>query len=150
MYEQDYLMRMLLQFFKAIARSWELNRDHDDPLAAAETLENAIGNATDMDGATLLGLSPESIAQIMRVTDVDPNVTQFIARSMLLEAVYLNRAERHGLADLRTQQARAIAREYSFDLPDDPSDFESLTEGLEQIATGTSEPTDCQETGFPR
>ena len=134
MIEQDYLMRMLLQFFQAMARSWELSHDNDNPQAAAETLENAIGNATDMDGATLLSLSPESIAQIMRVTDVDPRVTQFVARSMLLESVYLSQAGQHRLAALRTQQARAIAAEYSFGLPDDPSDFDSITEGLEAAA----------------
>ena len=134
MIEQDYLMRLLLQFFQAMARSWELNRDEDNPQAAAETLENAIGNATEMDGATLLSLSPDSIAQIMRVTGVDPDVTQFVARSMLLEAVYLTRAGQHQLATLRTQQAHAIATEYSIDLPDNPADFESITEGLEELA----------------
>ena len=131
MLEQDYLMNLLLQFFKAMARSWELNRDHEDPRAAADMLEAAIGNAIDMDGATLLSLSPESIAQIMRVTGVDPNVTQFIARSMLLESVYLEQAGQTNLALLRSEQARAIAADYCFDLPDDPSDFESITAGLE-------------------
>ena len=134
MIEQDYLMRMLLQFFKAMARSWELNRDQDDPQAAAETLENAIGNATEIDGATLLSLSPDSIAQIMRVTGVNPDATQFVARSMLLEAVYLTRTGQRQLAILRTQQAHAIAAEYSFELPENPADFESITEGLEELA----------------
>ena len=134
MLEQDYLMRMLLQFFQAMARSWEVNRDHEDPKAAADMLEAAIGNATDIDGATLLSLSPDSIAQIMQVTGVDPNVTEFIARSLLLESVYLTQAHLDELATLRTQQARAIASQFAFQLPDDPSDFESITEGLEEIA----------------
>ena len=134
MIEQDYLMRLLLQFFQAMARSWELNRDQDDPQAAAETLENAIGNATDMDGATLLALSPDSIAQIMRVTGIDPQVTEFVARSMLLESVYLQKAGDVQLADVRSAQARAIADAYGFDLPDDPSDFEAITAGLEEAA----------------
>ena len=134
MIQQDYLMRLLLQFFQAMARSWELNHEKDDPEQAADMIETAIGNATEMDGATLLSLSPDSIAQIMRATDVDPNVTQFIARSMLLESVYLAQANHDGLAALRMQQAHAIAAEYAFELPEDPSDFDSITQGLEQAA----------------
>lgn len=134
MLEQDYLMRMLLQFFQAMARSWEVSKDEDDPQAAADMLEVAIGNATDMDGAALLSLSPDSIAQIMQVTDVDPNVTQFVARSMLLESVYLEKAGQSSLAALRESQAHAIAAAYGFALPDDPSDFDSITEGLEEAA----------------
>ena len=134
MIQQDYLMRLLLQFFQAMARSWELNHNHNHPEEAADMIEAAIGNATDIDGATLLSLSPDSIAQIMRVTDVDPRVTQFIARSMLLESVYLTQAQQSDLASLRKEQAAAIADEYGFELPDDPSDFESITEGLEEAA----------------
>ena len=134
MLEQDYLVRMLLQFFQAMARSSQLKREHDDPLGAADLLETAIGNATDMDGATLLSLAPESIAQIMRVTDVDPNVTQFVARAMLLESVYLTEGGQSPLAAVRAAQARAIADEFGFDLPENPADFDSITEGLEEAA----------------
>lgn len=134
MFEQDYLVRMLLQFFQAMSRAHELKRDNDNPLDAADLLETAIGNATDMDGAALLSLAPESIAQVMRVTGVDPNVMQFVARGMLLESVYLAEGGQRALAAVRAAQARAIADEFGFGLPEDPSDFESITEGLEEAA----------------
>lgn len=134
MLEQDYLMRQLLQFFKAMVRSHELNWKDEDPQGAADALEDAIGNATEMDGVALLSLSPDSIASIMRVTGIDPNITQFVARSMLLESVYLRKAGKNSLAQVREAQACAIADEYGFGLPDDPSDFESITEGLEEAA----------------
>ena len=136
MLEQDYLVRMLLQFFQAMNRAAERagNKEHPDPQSAADMLETAIGEATDMDGAALLSLSPDSIAQVMRVTGVDPNVTQFVARSMLLESVYLSDARQTALAAIRAAQARAIAEEYGFDLPEDPSDFDAITEGLEEAA----------------
>ena len=134
MLEQDYLMKLLLQFFQAMARSAELKDKKDDPWAAANMLEDAISNATDMDGGVLLSLAPESIAQVMKVSGIDPNVTQFIARSLLLESVYLNEAHRNGLAIVRAAQARAIAEEYGFSLPEDPSDFETITAGLEEAA----------------
>ena len=134
MLEQDYLLRQLLQFFEAIVRTYELYWKDENPQGAADALEDAISNATEMDGVALLSLSPDSIASIMRVTGIDPNITQFVARSMLLESVYLRKAGRNSLAQVREAQARAIADEYGFGLPDDPSDFESITEGLEEAA----------------
>lgn len=134
MIQQDYLMRQLLLFFKAMVRTHELYWKDEDPLGAADSLEDAISNATEMDGVALLSLSPDSIASIMRVTGIDPNITQFVARSMLLESVYLRKAGKSSLAQVREAQARAIADEYGFGLPDDPSDFESITEGLEEAA----------------
>ena len=87
-----------------------------------------------MDATTLLALAPDSTAQIMRVSGIDPNVTQFVARSLLLESVYLEEAGNNALSALRAGQARAIAAEYGFDLPDDPADFDAITEGLEEAA----------------
>jgi len=134
MLEQDYLMKLLLQFFQAMVRASELKEKKFDPDSAIDLLEDAIGNATDMDGGVLLSLAPESIAQVMKVSGVDPNVTQFVARSLLLESVYLADSHRGGLAAIRAEQARAIANEYGFSLPDDPSDFDTITEGLEEAA----------------
>lgn len=134
MFEQDYLMKQFLMFFKALSRSWEQMEDEDDPLGAADTLENAITSATDMDGTALLTLAPESIASIMQVTGIDPRIVEYLARSMLLESVYLGQAGDAALSEVRCAQARAIADAYGFGLPDDPSDFEAITAGLEEAA----------------
>lgn len=134
MFEQDYLMRLLLQFFKAMNRAAELKEEKNDPQGASDMLEAAIGSATEMDGVALLSLAPESIAQVMKISGIDPNVTQFVARSLLLDSVYLAQAHQGQLSAIRAAQARAIAAEYGFDLPEDPSDFEAITEGLEEAA----------------
>lgn len=134
MFEQDYLVHLLMQFFRGLMRSHELKEEKDDPQAAADMLEGAIGEAVEMDGATLLSLAPESIAQVMQISGIDPNVTQFVARSLLLESVYLAEAGNDSLSIVRAGQARAIAAEYGFELPSDPSDFDSITEGLEEAA----------------
>ena len=79
MLEQDYLMRILLQFAEAIRRSWARSVEDRDPRDAANMLERAIGDATDIDGATLLSLSPESIASVMQVSGVDPRVSEYLS-----------------------------------------------------------------------
>lgn len=136
MFEQDYLVKQFLMFFKALTRSWEQMEEEKDPFAAADTLEDAISAATDMDGTALLTLAPESIASIMQVTGVDPRIVEYISRSMLLESVYLEQGGDSGLADVRAAQAHAIADAYGFGLPEDPSDFNAITEGLEEEALG--------------
>ena len=134
MLEQDYLMKLILQFFRGMVRSWELKEEKDDPELAADMLETAIGTATEMDDAVLLSLSPDSIAQVLRVSGTDPNVVEFVARGLLLESVYLSEAGNDELAGVRAAQARALADDYGFDLPDDPTDFDAMEDDLDEIA----------------
>ncbi len=126
MLEQDYLMRILLQFAEIVRRSWTKAKDEHDPKRAADMLEDAVGDATDLDGAALLSLSPDSIAAVMQVSGVDPRVTEYIARSLLLTAGYLREAGEPDLADVREGQARAIAASYGFELPDTAEELARL------------------------
>lgn len=130
MFERDYLMNMIMQFFRGMVRAHELRTKQNDPDLASHMLENLIQETLDIDGAALLQLSPDSIAQVMRVMEVDPHMTEFIARSLLLDALYLTEANQDQLAQTRRGQAFAIAREYGFDLPNELSSFEGITEGL--------------------
>lgn len=126
MFQRDYLMKQLLVFFQALARSLQQRQKEDNPLLAAQTLENAISSATDLDGAALLSLSPESIAQVLRVSGVDPQVVSYIAHGLLLESQYLMDASERDLADVRKRQALALAQSYGFELPNDPADLSQL------------------------
>lgn len=126
MLEQDYLMRIVLQFAEIIRRSWTKATDECDPKRAADMLEDAVGDAVDMDGEALLSLAPESIAAVMQVSGVDPRVTEYIARSLLLASGYLREAGEGALADVREGQARAIAESYGFDLPDSAEELALL------------------------
>lgn len=135
MLEQDYLMRILLQFAEIIRRSWTRADKERDPRRAADMLEDAVGQATDMDGGALLSLSPDSIAAVMKVSGADPRVTEYIAYSLLLVSGYLREAGEHELADVREQQARAVADAYGIQLPDDPEDVVNLIgEADEELA----------------
>lgn len=118
MFEQDYLMRIFLQFAEAIRRSWTRAGKERDPKDAANMLERAIGEATEIDGETLLSLAPESMAGIMQVSGIDSRVTEYIARSLLLASGYLREAGEFELADLRESQARAVAHTYGISLPE--------------------------------
>ena len=53
MLQQDYLLRMIMQFIEAIRQSMQKAQGEHDPRIAAEMLETAIGEATDIDGSIL-------------------------------------------------------------------------------------------------
>ena len=118
MFEQDYLMRMILQLVEAIRRAMELSKRKNDPHGAAEMLEAVIGQATELDGAVLLSLAPESMADVLQVSGTDPSVVEFVGRSLLLESEYLRQAGDVSTAQLREGQARALSQAYGFSLGD--------------------------------
>ncbi|WP_165173428.1 MULTISPECIES: hypothetical protein [unclassified Adlercreutzia] len=124
MFEQDYLLRMLMDFAAAIRRSIERAGGQQDPSGAASMLEEAIGSAVDIDGGVLLSLSPESIASILEVSGTDPHVTEYVARSLLLASDYHAQAGEAELAELRRGQALAVAEAYGHDLSE-AFDFEA-------------------------
>ena len=136
MLEQDYLMRILLQFAEAIRRSWARSVEDRDPRDAANMLERAIGDATDIDGAT-----PESIASVMQVSGVDPRVSEYIARSLLLASGYLAEAGEGELSALRAEQARALAEAYDLDLPDTPEELATLLDEADAALAKDAEST---------
>lgn len=133
MFERDYLMKLILGYFKTIVIVIKQGEKEKDPEGAADLLEQAIGGATEIDGEVLLSLAPESIASVLQVSGTDPKVVGYVAHGLLLEAHYLMLACDFARAELREEQARALASAYGFDLPDDLAEAEDiLREAAEQ------------------
>lgn len=133
MLEKDYLMRMILVLVEGIRRTLEMSKENDDPGAAADSLEEIIGQATDIDGAILLSLAPESIADILQVSGTDPSVVEFVGRSMLLESSYLAQAGDAETSLLRKRQAEALASSYGFSLGDESQPEAQMHSYIESI-----------------
>ena len=122
MLQRDYLVQLIQQFIEAIIRSRKVSVV--DPQQAADSLEAAIGNATDIDGATLLSMAPESIASVMELCGVDPRVAGYIAHSLILEADYLRQAGNSALAELRMGQGQPVALQFGIDLSEVASELD--------------------------
>ena len=123
MFEQDYLMRILVAFAEAIRKSMQKAAGEEDHLASAGLIETAIGDATDMDGGILLSLAPESIAGILQVSGTDPRVAEYIAQGLLLSARYLRDGGNVSRSEIRESQAHAIAEAFGVEIG-----LEELTE----------------------
>ncbi|MCD8316044.1 MAG: hypothetical protein LUB61_01365 [Eggerthellaceae bacterium] len=123
MLQKDYLMSMILALCKAIVRSKERSDPgNDDPLGAAENLEDALAAATDLDADLLLSLEPESMVSLLEVSATDSRVAGYMARSLILAGHYRKRAGQDELAELRVAQGRALAAAYDDEIPDLPID----------------------------
>ena len=116
MLQQDYLMRLFLQFAEGIRRSMDYGKH--DPNEASESLEDAISRALDMDADVMLGLEADSFASIVHISGTDSRVVEYVVRSLALEAFYLEQAGRAGKSDLRYAQACALARAYGVEEPE--------------------------------
>ena len=116
MITEDYLMRMLLAFFKALVEANSRALNQKDMVGAAELLENMVGESSSLGADMFLKLAPESAANILQATGNDPEVTEFMARSLMQAAEYREKAGDVETANLRREQARAIADAYGHDL----------------------------------
>ena len=116
MLQQDYLVRLFLQFAEGIRRSMDYGKH--DPNEASESLEDAISRALDMDADVILGLEAESFASIVHISGTDSRVVEYVVRSLAVEAFYLEQAGRTGRSDLRYAQACALARAYGVEEPE--------------------------------
>ena len=102
---------------------------------------NVLGEAVDMDGAALLSLAPDSVASVVQVSGVDPRVSEYIARSLLLASGYLAEAGEGDLSALRAEQARALAEAYDLDLPDTPEELATLLDEADAALAKDAEST---------
>jgi hypothetical protein len=126
----DYLMRIILQFVTALQKA--LREQNMTPEEKAGTLEQAVGDAVNIDPRLLFSMDPESLVSMLQLGDFDEEMGGYVLRSMYFEADILDDAGHVQRADLRRAQADAIARTYGFDVT--PADVapEALEEFLEQ------------------
>ena len=132
MFEQDYLMRTIMQLVDAITRSMQKATGEQDPVSSAKALDDAISTATELDGSVLLSLAPESIASILSVSGTDPSVVEYVSRSMLLSSQYWQQAGDAELASIRAAQAHGLASAYGFSIETHASPEESMQAFLDQ------------------
>jgi hypothetical protein len=130
MFLNDYLMRVILQFVVALQKA--LHEQNMTPEEKAVGLEQAVGDAVNIDPRLLFSMDPESLVSMLQLGDFDETLGGYVLRSIYLEADVLDEAGHTQRADLRRSQADAIAHAYGFDVS--PADVapEALEEFLAQ------------------
>lgn len=142
MLQQDYLLRMFTALAVAIRESIMRAQGDEDPEGAAELLEAALDNSTEIDGSLLLQMAPESFVTMIQLSQTDPDLIGYISRTLMLESQYLREAGLDTKANLREAQAQALAQAYGFQV--DASDVSP--EALESFF-GTEDEAEDECTG---
>lgn len=133
MLHRDYLVDMFVKLAEAIRCSWERACGQSiGPLDRADMIEVALAQAIELDGSLMLSLAPESFASIMQVSGTDPRLVEYLARSLLLEGEYLREAGRDSLAQLRREQAFALAQAYDVALTETDISEQAFEELFQQ------------------
>lgn len=108
-------MRMVMQFVEGIRRS--MDREKLNPKEAADSLDEALARALDMDVDVLLRLAPESFATVAQISINEPRIAAYIVYTLALGAHYLRESGDAEAAQLRYEQACAFADAFGIDAP---------------------------------
>jgi hypothetical protein len=118
MLQNDYLMRMIMQLIAAIQRS--ILREEPSPEEDAKEIEDAVGDAIDIDSDVFFSLAPESIPTILGLGNFDKDIGDFVIRAIYYEASVLETGGFTEKAALRRAQADAICAAYDMGIaPED-------------------------------
>jgi outer membrane protein TolC len=114
MFQNDYIMRMILQLVEAIRRSLQqgyASRDEE-----IESIEHALGDAMDLDPSLALNLEPASLVSVLDLGNFDDQLGGYVTRSLYYQADLLDAEGKTQRASLRRAQADAIAARYNIEI----------------------------------
>ena len=75
------------------------------------------------------------MAAMLQLSQSDPQLMEYVSRTLLLSSVYLNEAGKSAESQLRREQAYAVARAFNIELSDEsisPEELERLFDKTNQ------------------
>ncbi len=145
MFENDYIMRMILQLTRVLRRS--LIREYPSPETEIRDIEGKVAEALDLDPRLMFKLEPESLVSLLQLGNVDPALAVYAVRSIYYESDLLEENGELEKAELRRQQADAIARAYDLDVTLADAAPEAMEEFLSEQELDEQE---LDEDDYPR
>jgi hypothetical protein len=131
-FENDYIMRMILQLVRVLRRS--LARQFPTRRAELEEIEGAVAEAVDLDPRLMFALEPQSLVEVLELGNFDPQLAAWVVRSLYYESDLLENDGQLTKADLRRRQADAIATRFDLRITVAEQGGETLAEFLDQQA----------------
>ncbi|MCL2806970.1 MAG: hypothetical protein FWD27_02200 [Coriobacteriia bacterium] len=114
MFENDYIMRMILQLTRVLRRS--LFQEYATPDMEIRDIEGRVAEALDLDPRLMFKLEPESLVSLLQLGNVDPKLAIYAVRSIYYESDLLEEQGDLERAELRRRQADAIAEAYGIEV----------------------------------
>lgn len=123
MLHKDYLLEVIAQFVDAATEALGLAHKRHDPQAAQEA-EEAVAGLLDLDAQVALSLSPDSLVTMMLLSGIGDSLAEYVTYTLReLGDVYEEMGNAQ-VADLRHQQALAVAESFGVDPDVVPDEFQ--------------------------
>ncbi len=125
MLQRDYILMLISQFVDAITDPTIHAFQHAD-LKSIHQVEHAVGEILQLDPETALMLTPDSLVTMMDLSGIGDTVAGYVAYTLnKLSSLYERRGD-EGMAELRLNQARAVAVAFGWDLSTVPDELVAL------------------------
>ena len=125
MLHKDYLLEVIEQFVSSVSQALAralLQRD----LEAAEEVEEAVADLVQLDPETAMALAPESLVTMMLLSGTGDSVAGYAAYALNRLGDAYDKMGEHDVAELRRDQAYAIAQSFGSDVNEIPEEFAEL------------------------
>ena len=131
MLHKDYLLEVIEQFVatvsQALARAL-LQRNFE----ATEDVEAAVADLMQLDPSTAMALAPESLVTMLMLSGTGDSVAGYAAYALNRLGDVYDADGNPELAQLRREQAQAIADSFDADLTQVPEEFRQLEQQIAQ------------------
>ena len=132
MLHRDYLLEVIARFVDAVTialRGALLDRN---PTAARE-VEDSVAALLDLDPKTAMNLSPESLVTMMLLSGMGDSLASYVSYALdRVGDAYDDMGDKHK-AELRWDQAQAVAEAFNCDPETIPPEFAELEHELEAV-----------------
>ena len=130
MLHRDYLLEVIEQFVSTVSRALAsalLERNFD----AADEVEEAVADLMQLDRDTAMSLAPESLVTMMMLSGTGDAVAGYAAYALNRLGDVYDAAGDSELAQMRREQAEAVASAFGADLDQIPEELRPLQAKLE-------------------
>lgn len=106
-YQSDYVLRLIEQMGSLVRRALDLLREGDSE-ETYELAEEAVGLALDMDPTLAARLSPQSLASLVEMNNLDDRVIELVGTALRVQGDVLEREGELVQARVRRDQSKAV------------------------------------------
>ena len=132
MLHRDYLLEVITRFVETVSVALRLALIKGDRNAAREVEDN-VAALLDLDPQTAMNLSPDSLVTMLLLSGIGDSLASYVAYALdRVGDAYDNLGETQ-TAELRWDQAQAVAESFGCDLDDVPREFAELDEELSTL-----------------
>jgi len=132
MLHRDYLLEIISRFVEAVSVSLRRALLEDSPASARE-VEDSVAALLDLDPQTAMSLSPDSLVTMMLLSGMGDSLAGYVAYALdRVGDAYDNWGDSQ-TAELRWDQAQAVAESFGCDQNAIPEEFAELEAQLSAV-----------------